>query len=75
MSRAATTGDRRPQVSELVDPRFEDRLRPAAAEFMAPMLSTLTGTYFSDSGWLFERKLDGVRALHNPSRGLLDHHM
>jgi DNA ligase D len=63
MSRAATTGDRRPHLSELVDPRFEDRLRPASAEFMVPMLATLTGTYFSDSGWLFERKLDGVRAL------------
>jgi bifunctional non-homologous end joining protein LigD len=50
-------------VDELVDPQFHDRLRPAAAEFMTPMLATLTGTYFSDSGWLFERKLDGVRAL------------
>jgi hypothetical protein len=63
MNRANNAGDCGRQVSELLDPRFHCRLRPAAAEFMAPMLATLTGTYFSDSGWLFERKLDGVRAL------------
>jgi DNA ligase D-like protein (predicted ligase) len=39
-------------------------LRPAAEpEFVAPMLATLTATYFSDPRWLFERKLDGVRAV------------
>ena len=29
----------------------------------APMLATLTDRHFSDSGWLYERKLDGVRAI------------
>lgn len=29
----------------------------------APMLATLTHEHFSDSDWLFERKLDGERAL------------
>jgi ATP-dependent DNA ligase len=28
-----------------------------------PMLATLTDDYFSDEGWLFERKLDGERCL------------
>jgi bifunctional non-homologous end joining protein LigD len=63
MNRAKNAGDGGRPVRELLDPGFRDRLCPAAAEFMAPMLATLTGTYFSDSGWLFERKLDGVRAL------------
>lgn len=34
-----------------------------AVEFVPPMLATLTKTYFSDPGWLFERKLDGVRVV------------
>lgn len=29
----------------------------------APMLATLTDDRFSDEGWLFERKLDGVRTI------------
>jgi bifunctional non-homologous end joining protein LigD len=29
----------------------------------APMLATLTDTYFSDPDWIFERKLDGERVL------------
>jgi DNA ligase D-like protein (predicted ligase) len=32
-------------------------------EFVAPMLATLTKTYFSHPGWLFERKLDGMRLI------------
>ena len=32
-------------------------------EFVAPMLATLTTTYFSDPRWLFERKLDGMRVV------------
>lgn len=31
--------------------------------WVEPMLATLTENYFSDSDWVFERKLDGVRAL------------
>ena len=30
---------------------------------LKPMLATLTHDYFSDSDWIFERKLDGERAL------------
>ena len=33
------------------------------AAFIAPMLATLTQDRFSDPGWIFERKLDGVRAI------------
>jgi len=32
-------------------------------EWTTPMLATLTHEHFSDPGWLFERKLDGERAL------------
>ncbi len=28
-----------------------------------PTLATLTGRRFSDEDWIFERKLDGVRAI------------
>ena len=33
------------------------------AAFIAPMLATLTQDRFTDPGWIFERKLDGVRAI------------
>jgi bifunctional non-homologous end joining protein LigD len=33
------------------------------AGFIAPMLATLTQDRFTDPGWIFERKLDGVRAV------------
>lgn len=33
------------------------------AGFVAPMLATLTADHFSDPDWIFERKLDGVRAV------------
>ncbi|MFO7944529.1 MAG: non-homologous end-joining DNA ligase [Anaerolineales bacterium] len=32
-------------------------------EWMDPMLAQLTKDYFSDPGWIFERKLDGERCL------------
>ncbi len=32
-------------------------------EWCAPMLATLTHDHFSDPGWIYERKLDGERAL------------
>ncbi|MGW2181580.1 ATP-dependent DNA ligase [Streptomyces sp. NPDC001732] len=39
-------------------------LRAAARpRTVGPMLATLTKDYFSDPGWLFERKLDGERCL------------
>ena len=33
------------------------------AGFIAPMLATLTQDRFTDPAWIFERKLDGVRAV------------
>jgi bifunctional non-homologous end joining protein LigD len=50
-------------VQGLIVEEYRDRLRPGKAEFIAPMLATLTTNYFSDAGWLFERKLDGVRTI------------
>ena len=32
-------------------------------DWTAPMLATLTHDYFSDPGWIYERKLDGERCL------------
>lgn len=40
---------------------------------VSPMLATLTDDYFSDEDWIFERKLDGERALgfrHGPESRL-----
>ncbi|HEV8296453.1 MAG TPA: non-homologous end-joining DNA ligase [Acidimicrobiales bacterium] len=37
------------------------RVRTARPRFHPPMLATLTDDRFSDGGWLFELKLDGVR--------------
>jgi bifunctional non-homologous end joining protein LigD len=39
------------------------RVRPTTAAFVAPMLATLTQDRFTDPAWIFERKLDGVRAV------------
>lgn len=49
-------------------PRFDAAERSAlrrsdGAGFRHPMLATLSKRYFSDPGWIFERKLDGVRAV------------
>jgi bifunctional non-homologous end joining protein LigD len=41
----------------------------AMPKWTAPMLATLTEKRFSDSGWLFERKLDGERCLAFKKRG------
>lgn len=37
--------------------------RAEPPEWFAPMLATLTERRFSDPDWIFERKLDGERAL------------
>lgn len=37
--------------------------RASSVDFVAPMLATLTDRRFSDENWIFERKLDGVRAV------------
>lgn len=51
-------------IRKLVDPALQrsikQRRRPA---WIDPMLATLTERYFSDPGWVFEPKLDGVRCL------------
>lgn len=41
----------------------QDVRERAQPEWTAPMLATLTDEYFSDEEWIFERKLDGERAL------------
>jgi bifunctional non-homologous end joining protein LigD len=38
-------------------------LRRARADWMQPMLATLTEARFSDPGWIFETKLDGIRGI------------
>jgi bifunctional non-homologous end joining protein LigD len=49
---------------DVLDPAERALLRPGARpEWRPPMLATLTDRYFSDQGWIFERKLDGVRAI------------
>jgi DNA ligase D-like protein (predicted ligase) len=56
-----------PPMSTTRDPYADippDLVRPADyAHVPAPMLATLTERRFSDPDWLFERKLDGVRAI------------
>jgi DNA ligase D-like protein (predicted ligase) len=48
----------------LLDEAGRAALRPApVADFQPPMLATLTERRFSGENWLFERKLDGVRAV------------
>jgi len=39
------------------------RVTSAKSAFVAPMLATLTHHRFTDPAWIFERKLDGVRAV------------
>jgi DNA ligase D-like protein (predicted ligase) len=58
---------------ERLDSDERARLARREPEFVSPMLATLTDRYFSDPEWIFERKLDGVRAVvvHGPgSRGV-----
>jgi DNA ligase D-like protein (predicted ligase) len=50
-------------VPAALDARERALLRAGSARFVAPMLATLTSTYFSDENWVFERKFDGVRAV------------
>jgi DNA ligase D-like protein (predicted ligase) len=53
----------RVDVPATLEQDLRPRLRPGTAAFVAPMLATLTHRYFSDPDWLYERKLDGVRAV------------
>jgi bifunctional non-homologous end joining protein LigD len=43
--------------------------RTPQPDWVQPMLATLTEHRFSDPGWIFERKLDGVRVLAFRRRG------
>src|SRR5207253_1552243 len=64
---AAQAERRRPQIDSGGYPvRFSLALalkRWSQAEWLPPMLATLTERRFSDPGWIFERKLDGERCL------------
>ncbi|MGH3498470.1 MAG: non-homologous end-joining DNA ligase [Nocardioidaceae bacterium] len=48
---------------EWLDDELRSRLRRGRGEWHEPMLATLTTDRFSDDAWIFERKLDGVRAI------------
>ena len=49
---------------EVLPAELPEAARPARPpESVRPMLATLTEHYFSDPGWLYERKLDGERVL------------
>jgi bifunctional non-homologous end joining protein LigD len=54
-------------MSDLIDSLPEEerkKLRKTSEpSWVEPMLATLTKSYFSDEGWMFERKLDGERCL------------
>ncbi len=51
-------------VAELVPPHLRHLLKQAKQpDWTPPMLATLTEQRFSDPGWIYERKLDGVRLL------------
>lgn len=43
----------------------------AMPDWTNPMLATLTEDYFSDPGWIYERKLDGVRCLVFKKNGVV----
>lgn len=47
----------------LGDPGVEALTEEDFPEWTSPMLATLTDDPFSDPGWVYERKLDGVRVL------------
>ncbi len=48
---------------ETLTDQERERLRPADRGWSEPQLATLTDRRFSDPGWIYERKLDGVRLL------------
>jgi DNA ligase D-like protein (predicted ligase) len=56
-------------LADVVDPSLRHRVRPGRPEWRQPMLATLTERRFSDDRWIFERKLDGVRAVVVRSAG------
>lgn len=48
---------------DVLDDSVRSALPASGRDWQAPMLATLTEHYFSDPDWIYERKLDGVRAL------------
>src|SRR5438094_1916519 len=54
---------RRPDPLDVLDADERAGLPRRAPRFVEPMLATLTEERFSDRGWLYERKLDGVRVV------------
>lgn len=53
-----------PDWLELLETPSRERLaEQSIPESISPMLATLTDDYFTDPAWIFERKLDGERAL------------
>ncbi|UGY94601.1 non-homologous end-joining DNA ligase [Streptomyces gobiensis] len=49
---------------DILGAEASERLRPQEQpRWISPILATLTDVYFSDPGWIYERKLDGQRAL------------
>tara|TARA_R110000823_G_scaffold27609_16_gene80456 strand:- start:24259 stop:25266 length:1008 start_codon:yes stop_codon:yes gene_type:complete len=57
------------RVPDLVDDADRDKLKKTSPPgWVSPMLATLTHEHFSDPDWIYERKLDGERALAFRSR-------
>ena len=50
-------------VLDRLDDAQRGRLRRGKAAFVPPILVTLTAEHFSDPDWIFERELDGIRAV------------
>lgn len=48
---------------EILDDEQRELLTPGSPRFIQPMKATLTEDRFSDPDWIFEAKLDGVRAI------------
>lgn len=48
-------------LAGLPDEQKKKLLKTMEPDWEGPMLATLTHNYFSDPGWIFDRKLDGAR--------------
>ncbi len=53
----------RPDYRRDVGVRGENGIMTEPPKIATPMLATLTENYFSDPGWIYERKLDGERLI------------
>ena len=60
---ASRAADAPPDPLGVLSAEARRRLRRARAEWMQPMLATLTERRFADPGWIFETKLDGIRGI------------